>query len=163
VLGDRPTIDEEDIFPIVTVYFDRLGQRKDTGKAVTQAWARWEEFDKSVRELLRGTARQQVAFVVIGKDPALRDALDGARDIGKKDRWAGRRAFKRLAARVAQITVSVPNPRKKIDPSDFAEPYPADAKDDAVWFWLLKDEYYTSARGIDIQGDHADDSWGIII
>jgi CRISPR-associated endonuclease/helicase Cas3 len=163
VLGKRESIDEEGILPIITAYFDRLAEKKDAGEAVTQAWARWEEFDKSVRELLRGSPRAQVAFVVIDKDPNLRDALDNARDTAKQDRWAGRRALKRLAGRIAQITVSVPNPRKKINPSDFAEPYPPDAKDDAVWFWLLNDKYYTPARGIDIQGEHTDDSWGIIL
>jgi hypothetical protein len=163
VLGDRESLDEENILPVVTAYFDRLAQKKDTGEDVTKAWARWEELDKSVRALLRGTARPQISFLVIGKDPSLREALDKARETGKRDRWAGRRELKRLAGRIAQITVSVPNPNKKIDPSDFAESYPPDAKDDAVWFWLLKDKYYTSARGVDIQGRHADDSWGVIV
>jgi CRISPR-associated endonuclease/helicase Cas3 len=163
VLGNRQSIDEEHILPIVTAYFDRLAQKKDTGEAVTQAWARWEELDKSVRELLRGAARPQVSFIVARKDPALREALDIARDIGKRDRWAARRALRRLAGRIARITVSVPNARKRIDPSDFAEPYPPDARDDMVWFWLLRDEHYTEARGIDIQGEHADDSWGIVL
>jgi CRISPR-associated endonuclease/helicase Cas3 len=161
LLRDLTMVDEEAIFPLTRQYFAALPNRKDTGEEVTKAWARWEELDKSVRELLRGTARPQVSFVVINKDPSLCEALDKAK--AESDRWDRRRAMKRLAARIAQITVSVPNSRNGIDPSAFATPYPADANHDEVWFWLLKDQYYTAARGIDIQAEHTDDSWGIIL
>jgi CRISPR-associated endonuclease/helicase Cas3 len=161
LLCNLTVVDEEEIFPLTEQYFAALQKRKDSGEAVTRAWARWDELDKSVRELLRGTARPQVSFVVIGKDLPLRDALDKAKE--EPDRWDRRRALRRLAGRIALITVSVPDPRKQTDPSAFADPYPDYAKGEEVWFWLLKDKYYTTARGIDIHSEHADDSWGIII
>jgi CRISPR-associated endonuclease/helicase Cas3 len=161
VLGNRDDIKEEDIFPVVRSYFDILAKKKDTGEAVTKAWVRWEEFDKSIRELLRGSARPQLMFVVIGEDPHLRQELDEAGAI--EDRWERRRAFRKLAGRIARITVSVPNPKKQLDPNVYADPFPAGTVGDDVWFWLLKDEFYTSARGIDMRGQHVDDSWGIIV
>ncbi len=161
VLADLITVDEESIFPLTRRYFAELSQRKDTGEAVTQAWLRWEDFERSVRDLLRGTGRPQVAFVVIGQDPSLRDELDTARN--KPDRWDRRRALRQIAGRIARITVSVYD-RKDFDPSDYALPYPAEAMGDKVWFWLLKDKFYTSERGIDLgRTAHTDDSWGMII
>jgi len=71
--------------------------------------------------------------------------------------------MQRLAGRIAQITVSVFQ-RDDLDPSDYADPFPDDARSEDVWFWLLRDGFYTLQRGIDLAGTgHGDDSWGIIL
>lgn len=161
ILAAFVTVEEEAVFPLTRRYFAELSQRKDTGEEVTASWLRWKEPVASVRTLLRGAERPQVAFVVIGEDPALRDALRAA--CTHPDRWERRRAMQRLGGRIAQITVSV-SQRDDLDPSDYADPFPENARREDVWFWLLRDGFYTPQRGIDLAGTrHADDSWGMIL
>jgi CRISPR-associated endonuclease/helicase Cas3 len=160
VLGDETQVDEEGVFPMTERYFEELRSRKDIGEEVTRAWARWEQLPKSVRELLRG-ARPQVTFVVIGQDPELLSELEQARE--KTDRWERRRALRRLAGRLARISVSIYS-RGDFDPAEYAEPYPEGTLGDDVWFWLLKDGYYTPRRGIELgRLEHAHDSWGMVL
>ena len=161
VLGDCDFIEEESIFGMTRQYYLELSRRKDMGEAISQSLVRWEAPDESVREMLRGKARPQIAFVVIDQDPALRAALDDARIIS--DRWARRRKLRQLAGRIARITVSVFQ-RNDLDPAAFADPYPQEASNDQVWFWLLHSRHYTQERGIDLgAADHSEDSWGLIV
>jgi len=161
ILAPLVTVDEEAIFPLTRRYFAELSQRKDTGEEVTTAWLRWKEPPACVRKLLRGTERRQIAFVIVGQDPSLR--IDLAAACSQLDPWDRRRAMQRLAGRIAQITVSVYE-RDNLDPSDYAHPFPDEARRDDVWFWLLRDGFYTPQRGIALAGTgHGDDSWGMIL
>ena len=101
-------------------------------------WINWEETE-SVRPLLRGLQRPQIAFVVVDQDPELPGLLIAARDI--TDRWDRKRRFRDLAARIARVTVTVtPSIKSDFDPGDFADPFPEDASRDEAWFWLLRSE-----------------------
>jgi CRISPR-associated endonuclease/helicase Cas3 len=128
---------------------------------VTTAWARWEETE-AARTLLRGSPRPQETFVVIANDPPLRADLEAARAV--KDRWERRRALRRLARRLAENTVHVYR-RRDLDPAQYAAPFPPGAAGGEVWFWLLRDGYYTAARGISLAGGpgEAAESWGAIL
>jgi CRISPR-associated endonuclease/helicase Cas3 len=151
---------EEDVYSLTVEYFSGLAESKDTGKEILKAWASWCEVD-SVKHLLRGKERPKVSFVVVERYAALRPDLEKAQQV--EDRWERRRAFRRLAARIARLTVSV-YLREGLDPARYGDPFPTGAKDDAAWFWLLNSGHYTTERGLDL-GGAADENegWGIVI
>jgi CRISPR-associated endonuclease/helicase Cas3 len=161
VLGDREVIDEEAVFPLTTDYFARLAREKDTGEGETRRWARWEEMT-AVRKLLRGEQRTQIAFVVVGNDATLRDALEAARRV--PDRWDHRLALRKLAPRIAENTVSIYRPPDPMDPADYADAFPEGAPRGEEWFWLLQDGHYSRERGLDLRGREGDqEALGIAI
>src|SRR5262249_60928569 len=98
---------------------------------------------------------------VIENDPGLRGDLEAAQRVD--DRWERRRAFRRLAARVARLMVSV-YLRKGFDPSNYGEPFPRGKTGEEAWFWLLRPGRYTAERGLDL-GTAAEDheGWGVIL
>src|SRR5262249_47453067 len=104
VLKGRAEVLEEEVYPLTGQYFAGLRADKDTGEDVLKAWAGWQETER-VKRLLRGPERPKAGFVVIENDPRLRDDLEAAQQV--EDRWERRRAFRKLAARVANLTVSV--------------------------------------------------------
>jgi CRISPR-associated endonuclease/helicase Cas3 len=160
VLGDRQEVLEEEVFPLTARYFEELHSRKDTGRKVLEAWAGWGEAE-SVRRLLRGEEQPKVAFVVTENDPTLRDALAAAQAV--PDRWERRRAFRRLAARVAGSTVSV-YLRPGFEPSRYGEPFPPGKGDEEAWFWLLKPGRYVAGRGLDLgAGTEEAEGWGVML
>jgi CRISPR-associated endonuclease/helicase Cas3 len=160
VLAGRKEVMEEEVFPLTKQYFLKLWEKKNTGEDVLRAWASWEETE-STKRLLRGIEPPKVAFVVIEKDTELLHDLETAQ--GVEDRWEKRRAFRRLAARVSLLTVSV-YLRDGFDPSRYGEPFPPGKTAREAWFWLLKPGYYTSDRGLDL-GAAAEEAegWGAII
>ncbi len=144
------------VFKLSRDYFTRLKAKKDQGKEHTTSFARWEAMPP-VRELLRGAQSKQEAFVVIEQDPELPEDLERVNDID--DHWQRRRELRKLASRVAAVTVSVYS-REGFSPDRFAD---RDATDN---FWLLRPGYYTSERGIDFStgaSDHDTDTWGMIV
>jgi CRISPR-associated endonuclease/helicase Cas3 len=160
ILGKRPEVLEEDVFPLVEQYFDELRASKDTGKEWLTKWAGWEEVD-CVKIQLRGKQAKKVAFVVLENDPGLQSDLEKAQVI--VDRWERRRAFRRLAARVALQTVSV-YLREGLEPSRYADPFPPGKADSEAWFWLLRPGYYTSERGLDLgSATEETEGWGVIL
>jgi CRISPR-associated endonuclease/helicase Cas3 len=160
VLAGREEVLEEEVFSLTHQYFDGLRARKNTGEDFLRAWAGWEETD-SVKRLLRGPERPQVAFVVIEEDPGLRGDLEAAQRI--EDRWQRRRAFRRLAARVARVTVSV-FLRRGFEPSNYGEPFPQGQQDDDAWFWLLRPGLYTVEGGMDLGvAAQEQEGWGVIL
>ena len=135
VLDKRETIREEEIYGLCSTYFNALGKR-DTGKDITENFAYWREIP-SVRELLRGKQSDKYEFIVAKEDPGLIDALAEALDI--EERWEKRRAIRNLAGRIGRVTVSV-YAKRGWEPEDFA--------DACGPFWILRDEYYQSDRGL---------------
>jgi CRISPR-associated endonuclease/helicase Cas3 len=160
VLAGRMEVLEEDVFPLTQHYFAGLRARKDTGEEILCAWSSWHETE-SARKLLRGVERPKVAFVVLENDPGLQSELEKAQAVA--DRWERRRAFRRLAARVARQTVSV-YLREGLEPSTYAEPFPPGKTDREVWFWLLRPGFYTSERGLNLgTASEENEGWGVIL
>ncbi len=135
VLDKQEIIREEEIYGLCSTYFNALGKR-DTGKDITEKFAYWREIP-SVRELLRGKEREKYEFIVAHEDPGLIEAIAEALDI--EERWEKRRAIRKLAGRIGRVTVSV-YAKRGWEPEDFA--------DACGPFWILRDEYYQSDRGL---------------
>ncbi|MCA9199791.1 MAG: CRISPR-associated helicase Cas3' [Planctomycetales bacterium] len=151
ILNERQTqsnesrILEKEVFRLSQKYFERLRQNKDLGARYTESFARWEEIPP-IRELLRLQSKQE-SFVVIEQDPSLREELVRVSLIS--DRWERRRELRKLAARIAAITVSV-YVQAGFDPEQFSDRDPTDN------FWLLRPGYYRSDRGIDLANGYSD-------
>jgi CRISPR-associated endonuclease/helicase Cas3 len=161
LLGNLDAIDEENVLEFTRRYFQNLSEQKDIGEAITRAWLKWEE-TPSARTLLRGKQPPQVTFLVLANDPALSADLNAVLQIA--DRWQRRAALRRLAPRLAENSVQVYQ-REDLDPTDFAGPFPTGKSGEDVWFWLLRDGFYTAQRGLDLQthGADGDDSWGMLL
>jgi CRISPR-associated endonuclease/helicase Cas3 len=144
ILNNRPTINgansilEREVFQLSQQYFERLRNRKDLGARYTESFARWEEIPP-IRELLRQQSNQQ-SFVVIDQDTTLREDLERVAMIA--DRWERRRELRKLASRIALISVSV-YVQGDFDCDQFAD------RDPTGNFWLLHSGLYQSNRGID--------------
>ena len=149
---------ECEIMGLTTEYFAMASdpnEGKETGTEITRKFARWEDFG-DVHELLRGQKGRQVAFVVIEQESELEGKLIAASQIA--DRWDKRREIRKLASRLALITVSV-YANSEIDPENFA------TLDATGNFMLLKPGFYDQNRGIDLDGyeDATQGSWGTCI
>ena len=131
-----PVIKEEDVLPISDRYFEELDKLKDTGKEHLNRFVRWQE-DVSVKELLRGKEREQHTFLVIEQDPSLKEAMADANCID--DRWKRREAWRKLAGRIAGISVNL-----------FARPgfSPQEIATEFLGHWVLREGHYDSERGI---------------
>jgi CRISPR-associated endonuclease/helicase Cas3 len=156
--GEGKLILEEHVFDLTQAYFATLSDKKNLGETHTKSFARWEELP-SVRDLLRGRQADQVSFIVIDQDPALKAELERVKQI--EDRWQRRRALRNLSARIAAISVSV-YVREDVRPERYAE------RDATGNFWLLREEFYNENRGLDLtegrqQMDDEEDTWGVVI
>ncbi len=140
-LIEKSTIEEKDILPIATQYFKFLSSRKDTGLKHLERFARWQE-DISVRELLRGKEREKYTFLVIEKDPLLKDEMANANEV--EDRWKRREAWRNLAGRIAKISVSI-FAKYGFNPQDIAYEY--------LGHWILYDGFYSTDRGLVLSTD----------
>lgn len=129
-------IPEEEVIEVCNRYFEGLAAKKDTGKAITKAYARWDEMP-SVQEMLRGKDNQQYRFIVIEQDPELKDDIEEALAIS--ERWERRRALRNLAGRIARISVSV-YANGKFNEADIAQPIGSE--------WLLDEGLYENGRGL---------------
>ena len=129
-------ISEEEVIDVCNLYFEGLAAKKDTGKAITKAYARWEEMP-SVRELLRGKDNQQYRFIVIEQDSELKGDMEEA--LAVTERWERRRALRNLAGRIARISVSV-YANGKFNQADIAQPIGSE--------WLLDKGLYENGRGL---------------
>ncbi len=135
------SIDEEQVTEVVENYFRRLHRRKDTGLTTTKKWSNFEHDDLNVSHLLRDR-QEQVSFVVGKLDSTLRGDVEAAFRI--RDRWERRRELRRLAPRIATVTVSAWK-SKDYNPSDIADPLPGG---DDPTFWFLHDKNYDPETGL---------------
>lgn len=154
VLEGRGEVPEEDVLPLVTRYFARLRERKDLGSELTRKWATYQE-GLDVSRLLRGDQAAQVQLVVAHRDEegGLEGALRAA--LALPDRWERRRALRRLAGRLARVTVSV-WARRDFDPWRVAAPLePRRVGADPLQYpwWVVYPEKYDPERGIRLDGD----------
>jgi len=134
-------IEEKDILPLANCYFEMLAAKKDTGKKHLERFVRWQE-DESVGELLRGKEQEKYTFLVLEQDAELKNEMAKANKI--QDRWKRHEAWRALAGRIARISISVyANPR--FFPQDIATEY--------LGHWILKDGFYSTARGLVLDDD----------
>jgi CRISPR-associated endonuclease/helicase Cas3 len=162
VVEGKATIPEEQLYDLTHLYFDFLREKKNPGDQILKTWLDWQEIP-SVRSLFRGKQRPEVSFVVVDQDPELPELLESALDT--PDRWDRIRALRRLAPRMARITVSVTlSEKSKLDPADYADPFPVEAPEEDAWFWLLRAGFYDPDRGLDLSlGSEDEPSWGMMI
>jgi CRISPR-associated endonuclease/helicase Cas3 len=142
LLKDKETVAEEDILFYAEHFFHELSQRKDTGAEHIERFLSWEE-DISIHELLRGKEKLQHTFLVIEQDPELKSEMEKTSQI--QDRWERRESWRRLAARIASISVSV-FARPDFKPQQIANEFMRD-------LWLLRPGYYSRECGLNIKGE----------
>lgn len=136
LLEGREFVREEEVLDISTLYFQELNQRKDTGQVHLDKFAHWQP-DLSVRELLRGPEIEKYAFLVLHQDPGLKTAMLEAQKT--EERWERREAWRRLAGRLAAISVDLyarPGFRRE------------DIANEFLGHWILKKNYYDPECGI---------------
>ncbi len=139
-LENRETIGEEDVLELSRLYFDLVKARKNTGRQITEAFARWQQMP-DIRTLLRGGKRKQIAFLILTEnDDGLQERIAAALAI--EEHWEKRNALRELAAEIQKRTVSV-YARADCDPGDYADPLGP--------FWLLREGYYHPQSGLDLQ------------
>lgn len=132
---------EEEVLELSNRYFSELFAKKDTGGIHLQRFARWQE-DVSVQELLRGKEKRQHTFLVIRQDSSLKEDMAVANNVG--DRWERREAWRKLAGRIAMVSVSI-YARQFFQPQQIANEY--------LGHWLLREGYYSSDRGLLVEGE----------
>ncbi|MGI5920220.1 MAG: CRISPR-associated helicase Cas3' [Syntrophomonadaceae bacterium] len=135
----KDTVEEENILQLTELYFQALASKKDTGEQWLQDFAYWRECE-SIREILRGKDIEEYEFLVIKQDPGLLEEMQSADAI--ENRWQQREAWRKLAGRIAQITIRI-RATSKFHPGWYGEPYHN--------YWLLYDSYYETETGILIQ------------
>lgn len=132
---------EEDTVEYSKQYFEELAASKDTGRDYWKKYINFQPRDP-VHQLLRGKDKEAYDFVVLTQDPGLKGAMQEAQSI--TDRWKRREAWRRLAGRIANITVRV-WARPDFNPHSIANPLFGE-------LWEVRDGYYTSRRGLDLAG-----------
>lgn len=142
VINGVQQIEEENILPLIQSYFLALSEKKNLGNEHVDRFARWEE-DESVRELLRGKEREEFSFLVLDQDFNLKKEMEVASQV--EDRWRRREAWRKLAGRIARISVTV-YAKKGFMPEDIA--YQCHDQ------WVLKEGYYDSRRGLLVPDAH---------
>lgn len=136
VLNNHAVVNEKAILQLADEYFRRLSNVKDKGELHLERFARWED-DVSVKELLRGKNREEYTFLVSEQDPDLKAAMATAQKIG--NRWERREAWRKLAARIARVSVTV-YANRGFEPSDIAIQY--------LGHWILRDGFYKTGKGL---------------
>jgi CRISPR-associated endonuclease/helicase Cas3 len=141
LINGIPEVLEEDVLELSNLYFKELFAKKDTGGIHLKRFARWQE-DLPVHELLRGKERIQHTFLVIRQDTLLKEDMAKANSEG--DRWKRREAWRKLAGRIAMVSVSIYT-RPRFHPRQIADEY--------LGQWLLREGYYSSNRGLLVEGE----------
>jgi CRISPR-associated endonuclease/helicase Cas3 len=130
-------VDEEAVLALSDAYFRTLDERKDTGRVHLDRFARWRD-DTPIHELLRGEQREQHTFVV--GNPCLLKAMENAAAV--PDRWDRREAWRKLAGKIAAVSVSI-----------YARPrFRAESIAAEHWGrWVLKPGFYDPERGLTVE------------
>ena len=144
-------IPESTVLTLSNQYFELLSASKNTGQEHLERYARWQE-DLSMKELLRGESPEQINFIVTKQDEGLNEEMNNA--LALDDKWDRRDAWRRLSGRIANITVSVYE-RPGLNPGDFGVPFQN--------YWILRDDYYNDATGINVLYQDTDHQEGVII
>lgn len=134
-------VPEENVLELANCYFQKLLYKKDTGYVHLKRFARWQE-DDPVHELLKGKQKIQHTLLVIQQDLSLKEEMARANSLS--DRWQRREAWRKLAGRIALVSVSI-----------YARPgfNPGRIADDYLGHWLLRDGYYSRECGLLVEGE----------
>ncbi len=153
VLTPCDTVPEEDVLGICDEYFRRLRDGKDLGEKHTYNWATLDKEQPNIRVLLRGEQDQQVQLIVAERDDNdLKGAIEDA--LAVEDRWERRRALRKLAGRIARVSISV-RIRGEWHPTDVADPlgrYDSDRALEHPW-WIVRSGHYDPETGLILEGD----------
>ncbi len=153
VLEPYETVNEEDVLGICDEYFTRLRNGKDLGSRHTRNWATLAEDQPNIRTLLRGERGRQVQLIVAERDDGdLKSEIEEALEI--PDRWDSRRALRKLAGRIARVTVSV-WAKRGWRPEEIANPlgnYDSSKPLEHPW-WIVRPDNYDPATGLSLEGD----------
>ena len=153
VLESYETVLEEETLVVCDEYFQRLRDGKDLGSRHTSNWATLDKEQPNIRTLLRGEQDTQVQVIVAERDD---DDLKGAIEatLAVEDRWDRRRALRKLAGRIARVSVSV-RVRSEWHPTDVADPlgrYDSDKPLEHPW-WIVRAGNYDPETGLRLEGD----------
>lgn len=153
VLKPCETVLEEDVLGLCDEYFGRLRNGKDLGKRHTRNWATLDKEQPNIRVLLRGEQDRQVQLIVAERDDEdLTGDIESALVV--EDRWDRRRALRKLAGRIARVSVSV-RVRGEWRPEEVADPlgyYDADKPLEHPW-WIVRPGNYSYKTGLKVEGD----------
>ncbi|MCL4522081.1 MAG: CRISPR-associated helicase Cas3' [Firmicutes bacterium] len=141
IISSDTTIPEEETLTRSQSFFDGLAKSRDTGADYLTQYINFRPRE-AVHDILRGKNRLQYTFLVLQQDPELEAAMQAAQAI--PERWERREAWRRLASRLASISIQVwASPR--FSPRQIANPSFGD-------LWILRDGYYSAESGLDVQG-----------
>ena len=153
ILTPYETVPEEDILGVCDAYFQRLRDGKDLGEKHTRNWATLGKEQPDIRTLLRGEQDRKVQLIVAERDgDDLRGAIEDA--LAVEDRWDRRRALRKLAGRIARVTVSV-RARGEWHPAHIAEPlgrYDPSEPLKHPW-WIVHSDNYDPETGLRLDGE----------
>jgi CRISPR-associated endonuclease/helicase Cas3 len=135
-------VEEEQVLELANRYFVALSEKKNLGAEHLERFARWEE-DEPIHTLLRGEEKDQVDFLVLEQDPALRKEMEAASKV--EDRWQRREAWRKLAGRIARVSVNI-YAKRGFNPEDIANHWQG--------HWILKKGYYEPGHGLLLPAAH---------
>ncbi len=154
VLESHEAVLEEDVLGVCDEYFERLRNGKDLGARHTINWATLDKEQPNIRTLLRGEQDTQVRLIVAERDgDDLRGAIEAA--LAVEDRWDRRRALRKLAGRIARVSVSV-RVRGEWHPAHIAEPlgrYDPNEPLRHPW-WIVHPDNYDPETGLRLDGNN---------
>jgi CRISPR-associated endonuclease/helicase Cas3 len=155
VLTSHKTVLEEKVLDICDEYFLGLRNGKDLGNKHTYNWATLDKEQPDIRALLRGEQDRQVQLIVAERDDNdLEGAIESALAIG--DRWDRRRALRKLAGRIAMVSVSV-RVRGGWRPEQVASPlgpyYDSSKPLEHKW-WIVHPGKYDPKTGLRLDGNN---------
>lgn len=146
IIGERNELAEAETLEVSETYFQKLNEAKDTGAIHLERFAYWRE-DIPVRELLRGEQKKQYTFLVIEQDETLLDDMQSANNI--ENRWERREAWRKLAGRIASVSVSV-IAKRGFKPEEIAR--------SELGHYILFDGYYDSASGLQLESKYTNNN-----
>jgi len=149
IIEGMDQVEEEQILDLANRYFAALSEKKNLGVEHLKRFARWEE-DEPIQTLLRGEGKEQVELLVLEQDTALKEEMEAASRVG--NRWQRREAWRRLAGRIARISVSV-YVKRGFRPEDIANHWQG--------HWILREGYYDARRGLTLPDSR--DEHGVLI
>jgi CRISPR-associated endonuclease/helicase Cas3 len=152
ILEAYETVLEEQVLVVCDQYFQRLRDGKDLGSRHTGNWATLDKEQPNIRTLLRGEQDAQVQLIVAQRDADdLKGAIEAA--LAVEDRWDRRRALRKLAGRIARVSVSV-RVKGEWHPTDVADPlgrYDSDKPLEHPW-WIVRRTNYNPETGLRLEG-----------
>ena len=137
-LKNVTNIHEEDIIAVTENYFELLSDAVNTGEKYLEDFSYWKPIE-DIRTVLRGESIEKYEFCLLDRNPELKQKIQEIVKI--QDRWERRDAWKNIAGKIAELTVSV------IARSGFS---PEEIASNHFGIWVLDKRYYDDNVGIKI-------------